>query len=606
MSSSSVSPGRGGMGPVYPGSARRVSPSRITAIVHPRRRGTSRGRGRQLVESGEPPAARRPVHRRPRRQPVTALDLETYRRRAEEFVGALDMEHYQHFAGLKAECDTAAVYDRYPELFTRDAVDELEALYAGRRGRREAAPRVPARLRRRRLHGRADQAAQRRDRQHRGRSTTITVDGETIGLRQAERRAGQRGRPGAPRAHPGGAPGRHAPSTSTRCSTASGGAATSSLGELGYPNYEELYSEVKGLDYGLLRARAETLPAGHRGPLRARHRQAGRASAWASPLTRAALRRPAVPRARPGYDARLPRRAPLPTLARTLAGLGIDLAAQTQRPPRRRGRASSSRRAPSARRCACPTRSTSSSCPRAARTTTRRCSTRPGTPSTSPTSGPSLPSSTATSATTPSPRASPSSSTTSCSTAVARRVPRLRRRRRVRRLRQPRRALLPAPLRGQARLRDRAAHADGPARRHGRALQRAAQRRPMIDVPAANYLVDVDDGFYCANYLRAWMLEGALRMMLQDRYGMEWFRDPAAGALAQGPVVRRASSSPPSGCCSSSGGGRLDADPLKHLSSGPSGADARRRAGCARTQRRRSARHEHARRARAGPSNSAK
>ena len=41
----------------------------------------------------------------------------------------------------------------------------------------------------------------------------------------------------------------------------------------------------------------------------------------------------------------------------------------------------------------------------------------------------------------------------------------------------------------------------------------------MIDVPARNYLVDVDDGFYCASYLRAWMLEGAFRMILQDRYG---------------------------------------------------------------------------------------
>ena len=37
-------------------------------------------------------------------------------------------------------------------------------------------------------------------------------------------------------------------------------------------------------------------------------------------------------------------------------------------------------------------------------------------------------------------------------------------------------------------------------------------------------------GSTSASYLRAWMLEGALRMMLQDRYGWEWFADPEAGA----------------------------------------------------------------------------
>jgi len=52
----------------------------------------------------------------------------------------------------------------------------------------------------------------------------------------------------------------------------------------------------------------------------------------------------------------------------------------------------------------------------------------------------------------------------------------------------------------------------------------------MIDVPAEQYLADVDPGLYAASYLRAWMLEGALRMMLQDRHGREWFADPEAGA----------------------------------------------------------------------------
>jgi hypothetical protein len=87
----------------------------------------------------------------------------------------------------------------------------------------------------------------------------------------------------------------------------------------------------------------------------------------------------------------------------------------------------------------------------------------------------------------------------------------------------------------------------------------------LVDVPAFNYLVDVDPGFYVASYLQAWMLEGALRMMLQDRYGMEWYRDEAAAswikslwAMGQhfgaGQLLLK------------NGGGRLDFDPLRrHL-----------------------------------------
>lgn len=59
-----------------------------------------------------------------------SVDLERYRRRAEEFVGALDLEYYEHFSGRKERCDTAGVYDRYPELFTREAIDDLEEQYA--------------------------------------------------------------------------------------------------------------------------------------------------------------------------------------------------------------------------------------------------------------------------------------------------------------------------------------------------------------------------------------------------------------------------------------------------------------------------------------------
>ena len=40
-----------------------------------------------------------------------------------------------------------------------------------------------------------------------------------------------------------------------------------------------------------------------------------------------------------------------------------------------------------------------------------------------------------------------------------------------------------------------------------------------IDWPAQTYLADVDPGFYCACYLRAWALETHLRAHLRERFG---------------------------------------------------------------------------------------
>jgi hypothetical protein len=44
------------------------------------------------------------------------------------------------------------------------------------------------------------------------------------------------------------------------------------------------------------------------------------------------------------------------------------------------------------------------------------------------------------------------------------------------------------------------------------------------------YLVDVDEGFYCAQYLRAWFFDGRLTAWLRRRFGVEWWAEPAAGS----------------------------------------------------------------------------
>jgi len=44
-----------------------------------------------------------------------------------------------------------------------------------------------------------------------------------------------------------------------------------------------------------------------------------------------------------------------------------------------------------------------------------------------------------------------------------------------------------------------------------------------------HYLEDVDDAFYCAGYLRAWILEGQIRAALEEEFGEDWFRNEKAG-----------------------------------------------------------------------------
>ncbi len=48
-----------------------------------------------------------------------------------------------------------------------------------------------------------------------------------------------------------------------------------------------------------------------------------------------------------------------------------------------------------------------------------------------------------------------------------------------------------------------------------------------------DYLEDVDGGFYCTCYLRAWAFETQLRAHFRDQFGSEWFKSAAAGRLVR-------------------------------------------------------------------------
>jgi hypothetical protein len=55
-----------------------------------------------------------------------------------------------------------------------------------------------------------------------------------------------------------------------------------------------------------------------------------------------------------------------------------------------------------------------------------------------------------------------------------------------------------------------------------------------VQVPPQRYLEDVDDGFYVAQYLRAWIFEVQLRRHLEQTFGAEWFAQRRAGDLLKG------------------------------------------------------------------------
>jgi oligoendopeptidase F len=49
--------------------------------------------------------------------------------------------------------------------------------------------------------------------------------------------------------------------------------------------------------------------------------------------------------------------------------------------------------------------------------------------------------------------------------------------------------------------------------------------------PKNRYLLDWDDGFYCTQYLRAWIFEEQLKATLKEKFGEEWFNSKEAGAF---------------------------------------------------------------------------
>ncbi len=52
-----------------------------------------------------------------------------------------------------------------------------------------------------------------------------------------------------------------------------------------------------------------------------------------------------------------------------------------------------------------------------------------------------------------------------------------------------------------------------------------------VEPSGADYLGDIDEGFYASEYLRAWAFEAQLRAYLRERFGNTWFSRREAGSL---------------------------------------------------------------------------
>ncbi len=53
----------------------------------------------------------------------------------------------------------------------------------------------------------------------------------------------------------------------------------------------------------------------------------------------------------------------------------------------------------------------------------------------------------------------------------------------------------------------------------------------LMKYPAESYLKDVDEGFYCTNYIKAWMFQSQLEEYMYRKFGCRWYRKKEAGSF---------------------------------------------------------------------------
>ncbi len=487
-------------------------------------------------------------------------DLETYRAGAEAFLAAIDTETYLHFSGQKPVCDTAAVYDRFPELFTREAVAAIEELFAAAQGDEKYRLAFLAVFAIDGYIGEQTKLLSDEVANTEGR-TEITVDGERIGLRQAvvvqanEADGDRRARIQAARLA---ATDEHLNPLLDQTWSQSHALA----GELGYPNYAELYSDIKGLDYRLLQVELDAF-------------MDETSILYEQVMSRLVRERLGIPLSQLRFSdlPHLWRAAPfdgvftsgrlLPTLRATLAGLDIDVDAQGNVHLDTQVRELKSPRA----FCApvrVPDEIYLSVLPQGGQDDYAALLHEAGHTEHFAHTDAGLSFEF---------RHLGDNAVTEAFAFLFDHLL-LNRQWLARYLDFPQNQEFvwfanvvelyfirryAAKLGYELELHTH----EGPLEPLAEAYSRRLSKALLVDVPPESYLADVDDGFYCASYLRAWLMEGALRMMLQDRFGMEWFRSPEAGAWVKD-LWAHGQHYTAERLLLKQGGGRLSPDPLRH------------------------------------------
>jgi hypothetical protein len=254
------------------------------------------------------------------------MDLTSYRADAERFLEAIDREYYLHLSGQKRELELEPIYAEHRELFDREAVEALRELASakgdGEEGRRRAYLLHFA------LDGLLGEATRAEAEESARLEATleVSVDGSAVPYRQVP--VEQANEPDANRREALEAASKEL--LSARLNPIHREAlerAHSLCRELGWPGYAAAYAELRGLDFGGLEQQtAEVLAeteATYAPKVDPELRRAG-----LPPLGE--LRRSDIPRffRAPELDAGFPAAGMVPSFARTVAGLGIELERQ--------------------------------------------------------------------------------------------------------------------------------------------------------------------------------------------------------------------------------------------------------------------------------------
>jgi hypothetical protein len=256
---------------------------------------------------------------------AATLDLDGYRREAEQFVERIDREYYLHLAGHKPELDLAQIYAEHAGLFSTDAVAWLRELATQAEGEEERRRRYLLQFAVDGLLGEATKAEAEESARLEA-TLEVAVDGRSIPYRQVQVEQANEA-DGEVRATLEAERNRILDEKLNPLYRAALERVHAICGELGWPSYADAYAELRGLDFERLanagRAFIGSTEDGYAplvDPLLAEAELPALGELRRSDLARF-FRAPAL-------DRGFPAERMVAVLAETLSGLGLDLEAQ--------------------------------------------------------------------------------------------------------------------------------------------------------------------------------------------------------------------------------------------------------------------------------------